>query len=840
MRNFDNFNRYLDNNNMPLHGCVQFMVKDGNTVAPIYDVDGTALNNPILTDIYGRTQHQVCIDSDVTAYFYSYVGNGDYATEQDIDTSDVTKWSLQFTSEDIDSTNITVTSDSVICIPNMTSLRSLDIATVPSVASKKVITLLGYYALGDKEPINYVWDAESVANDNSGSVIKSNDLITGRWIMVQPTEHCDSRHFGVFPSASYNMNDQTYNITQLFNYCNTCNIRPYFNGSADKRWFKYTNLNVTADVVDITDESRFYDLGTSTITADWNGNPRFAQRNTNVVASNVKTSWNAKTYTSYKHVVLDAYTPQANWQDATIDITYSPCFGYSFNHCVLSENANLGSDYVNDVHNTFTNCKLNERMFITTGANIANLAGKCTNCQIDMDDFRDNMWLYKQIRLTSDANAFFDYRDMPNVGKPIDSFTDNAIVAESVYISNLKNLITNYTVLDTLNGQINTFNLENVTGYYNVPANTTVVLNNCSVKLKLEANSSVLANSSQIVLTEDNPGANLTLRNSTITGDDSVHYIFASVISYSSVIGINIQAQNSNIKDSTINKQYTMIAEAGTERTVTFNGAQVAVSHFIHGYFDNNAFSGKLKIDGNSASTIYSASHVLVDNLVFINNRSSLASNYAWEIVRLGAMNSDALNSYEFANNKGGFECSLTLTHVPVALMNVGQSNGQLQLTQDMTGALAQCILGVYQRATNISGDADNPAYADDFSSYFTKMRMFVIGQYDAAVNLEFTVIDDPSDGTSAMKIQPNLPYTAAGANRVAYMRTPSTVHARLSTYSKYSTVDNSANFVIADLGKDPSSTTDEWQIRNFNLGEIGTVPTQSETLELSLRIRQI
>lgn len=834
MRNFDNWNRYLDNNNMPLHGCVQFMVKDGNTNAPIYDVDGTALNNPILTDIYGRTQHQVCIDTDVTAYFYSYIGNGDYATELEIDTSDVTKWSLQFTSEDIDSTKITVTSDSVMCIPNMTSLRSLDIDSVPSIASNKVITLLGYNSLGDKEPINYIWNAESTATDNNGSVIKSNDLITGRWLMVQPTEHCDSRHFGVFPSASYNMDDQTYGITQLFNYCNTCNIRPYFNGSADKRWFKYTNLNVSADVVDITDESRFYDLGTSTITAEWNGNPHFVQRNTNVVASNVKTSWNAKTYTSYKNVVLDAYTPQSNWQDANINITYTPCYGYNFNHCVLSNNANIGSDNVNDVHNTFNNCKLNERMFITAGANIANLIGKCTSCQADINDFSNNMWLYKQIRLTSDVNAFLDYRDMLNVGKPIESYA-TSLSSATVYISNLYNDINTYYALETLNSQITTFNLDNVIGYYNAPINSTVILNNCSVKLKLEANVTLIANNSQIVLTNDNPGANITLRNSTISGDDDTHYVIANFVSYSSVIGINVQAQNSNVKDSTINKQYSIIAEPGTSRDVIYNGSTVVVSHFIHGYFDNNTFNGKFKINGNSAYDMYAATNALVDNLVFINNRSSLASNNAWTITRLGAMNSDALNAYEFTNNKGGFECSLTLTNVPVAIMNIAQSNGQLLLTQDLLHDATSSIIGVYQSASNVSS-----VYVDDYSKYFTKMRLFVIGQIDAVVNLEFEVIDDPSDGSTDMKIQPNVPYTVAGANRVAYMRTPSTVRARLSTYSKYSNVDNTANFIIPDLAKDPNSTIDEWQIRNFNLGEIGVEPTASETLELSLNIRQI
>ena len=49
MRNFDNWNRYQDNSGNVLRGCVQFNVKDGDTVAPIYDSDGTPLDNPQLT-----------------------------------------------------------------------------------------------------------------------------------------------------------------------------------------------------------------------------------------------------------------------------------------------------------------------------------------------------------------------------------------------------------------------------------------------------------------------------------------------------------------------------------------------------------------------------------------------------------------------------------------------------------------------------------------------------------------------------------------------------------------------------------------------------------------------
>lgn len=839
MRTWDNWNRYQDNSRQPLHGCIQFMVKDGNTAAPIFDVDGTALDNPILTDEYGRTEHQVCINQDVTVYFYKYIGQGRWSDELDIDTSDVSKWSLQYTSEDMFNQSVSISSDAAMCVSNMSDLRGLAIDTVPTVNGIKVITLLGYNSLGDKEPINYVWNANSTTADDGGSVIKNDDLITGRWIMVQPTEHCDSRHFGVFPSNSNNMSDQTYQITKLFAYCNTKSIRPFFNGSADYRWFKYTNLNVSADVIDITDDSRFYDLGSNTITGEWNGNPKFVQKNTAIVAKNVKTSWTASHYTGYKNVIIDAYSDQKVWQDANVDIQISPLYGYSFTHCVLSENANIGSDNVNDVHNTFVNCKLNERMFITSGANVVNLAGKCTDCQIDMDDFRDNMWLYKQIRFTEDSNPFFDYRDMPNVGTPIDSYAANKVVADTVAISNLKNLITNYTPLNTLNGQVTTFNLDNVTGYFNAPAGCSVILNNCSVKLKLEAGAAVTAKSSQIVLTEDNPGVTITLRDSTLTGDNTVHYICGGFTSYSSVIGVSIQSQNSVVKDSQINGQFTMLAEVGTSRTVAFQGQSVEVSHFIHGYFDNNIFNGKFKIDGQSAATIYSATHALVDSLVFQNNRSNLASLDAWEITRLGAMNSDALNAYTFMNNSGGFECSMTMTHVPVLKQNLGQSNGEMLLTNDLAGDLTPSIIGVWQSATNVSV-TDTPSYADDFTKYFAKMRMFIIGQYDAVAELEFSLIDDPSDGTADMKLQANLPYTVAGANLTAFMRTPSTVQARLSTYSKYSSVDNSANFVIADLGKDPNSLTDEWQIRNFNLGHIGQPLGNDKTLELSLRIRQL
>ena len=213
-RNFDTWNRYLDNNNKPLHGCVMFNVKDGNTAANIYDSDNTPLSNPIITDMAGRTLHQVFVDSDVIAYFYKYIGTGEFNTGLDIDINDDSKWTLQFTVESINDILAHISTDSVICIENMAALRALDVSTVPVINGTKVITLLGYDSIGDKEPVNYIWNPSLTDNDDNGAVIQGPNL-TGRWVMVKPVEHLDCRHYGIFPQNTTNFNAQSFPFTAV-------------------------------------------------------------------------------------------------------------------------------------------------------------------------------------------------------------------------------------------------------------------------------------------------------------------------------------------------------------------------------------------------------------------------------------------------------------------------------------------------------------------------------------------------------------------------------------------------------------------------------------------------
>lgn len=847
MRSFDTWLRYRDNDNHYLHGCIQFMVKDGNTSAPIYDQDGVELDNPQITDEYGRTEHQVFIEEDVTAYFYKYIGTGSLEQEQadGIDTNDPSKWALQYTCENQSEYNLHLTSDAAMCVPSIAALRGLDVETVPLIGNAKVITLLGYNSVGDKEPINYVWVSGSTAQDNGGSTIACDDVITGRWIMVQPTEHCDTRHFGAFPQNSYNCPDQSYMIGQCCVYCMLHGLRPFFNGSMDYRWFKYSNMNVICDGYDVTPDTRFYDAGNNTFQGDWNGDPRFTLGNTNVVgAKNVKTSWNAKSYTGYKNVIIDQQATQKNWQDAHIDIQISPLYGYNFTHCTFEPNGNIGSDNVNGVNNTFNNCILNEKMFILDGDYSVSLAGLCTNCQIDPDDFRNAMWLYKEIRCTMDPQPFFDYRDFPNVGKPYNNYAANVITSDTIWVSNLKNANANKVTLSKLDNQTAII-FENCTGWYAIPASIpNVIIKDSSVKLNPGANQTIqVTNSSIEIGVMPNEGTvNLSLRDSTLSGSSGYFNMFAS---YSSIISTAVSAKNTLLKDSQINAEYRLKPEPGTARTVSWMSQTATVSHFIHGYIDNNIFNGKLVIDGAAVYPEYGTNQVLAEGLVIQNNRSNLGSLDAWQITRtVGCMNSDQLNSYTYVNNTGGFECKTSLTHVPIipgGTLITPSYNGQL------TETLGQLIESV--RWAQDIGTGGTVSYADNMSCYFTKMRMFVIGLYDTKVDIEITVDDNPApggqrSGSDPIYVGPNCTYVAEGGTVYNYMTAnygPSKVQATLSTYSKYQdgTIDHQHTFIVADLAKDPSSITEEWQIRNFILGK-GPGWFSGTSVNINLSFRQM
>ena len=655
------------------------MVKDGTTVAPIFDSDGTALDNPQLTDIYGRTQHQVFIDEDCVAYFYKYIGNGIWSAQEGINTSDQTKWSLQYTIENQNSISRNISSTGTYCVSTINDLRLLDIEDVPEINGIKVITLLGYNKLGDKEPINYYWDPESTDPDNEGSVIKYEYEITGRWIMVQPTHHCDSRHFGVFPSNSYNTTEQTYRLSNLFEYCNSKGISPFLDTVGDYIWYRYRNLTVASNNPIIVSKGiQFYDETDSTITGEWQGNPHFVQRNTNLIAKNVKTSWDAKSYTGYENVIIDKYTDQKNWQGAHID-TRMLIYGFNFDNCTFEENGNIGSDNNNSINNTFNNCKLTERMFVTSGDYTVSLAGLCTNCQIDMDDFRNNMWLYKMIRQTMDGNAFFDFRDMPNVGKPINNWATNKITSNVISIANLKNIIqgTRYQ-LDNLGGQVISYIMEDCTGYYQVPANTSLTLNNCNVKLRLAAGVNLFVTNGTVEIDDYSYAGSLgtvSLNSTTIAAPTTIKYKCVSLSSrdstinmkfdvtsngayYNTVIAQDQECAYADVKDCNVGANFILYGITGDDiQFPIYNeaGQVTAIVHttrYVNGTFKDNYVSGQFILGAPDTNEHY-VTNWLARGLAITNNYGLSQAPIA--INRGMSTHYEQYNIYTYQDNKGTF-----------------------------------------------------------------------------------------------------------------------------------------------------------------------------------------
>lgn len=352
-RDFDNHDVYFDLNGKPLHGCAQFNLKDGSTPAQIYDSDHTPISNPQLLDAYGKTGQQVFVNADVRAFFYQYVGEGPMASvieEDGIDVSDEATWRLLYTVESAAIDERSISGESSMGIPDIEALRALDPSEVPEIYGHKVVCLQGYYEAGDCEPVWYVWDEDSMLYDDNGSVIQGSVELTGRWILVQPTEHCDSRHFGIFPQDSVDTEiDHSTRITQLLSYCNAHSVRPFFNGSPSYPYFVYENAAYNSrNPVDVSEGTVFVDRGTRNVFyGEWNGNPYFYNAKTVVNSATVRNSWHFMSYgpdTAY--YIVDSDSAPVLLEGMSVKLEVSPASGSQFVDCEIESNEKIAGRVV--------------------------------------------------------------------------------------------------------------------------------------------------------------------------------------------------------------------------------------------------------------------------------------------------------------------------------------------------------------------------------------------------------------------------------------------------------------------------------------------------------------
>ena len=408
LRNFDNWNRYLDNKGNILHGKIYFCYKDSNTVAPIYDSDGTELANPIFTDIYGRTSKQVFLQSgkDILVYFYKWIGQGSMTDD------DPSNWSLQYTSESMNAFSLDFGDfNAAVTVANMTELRKLDPSLIPQNADgKSIICLLGYNKTGDKEPVYYVWNSASNATDNAGSVIAWNSSASGRWIMVDPSYVIDSKHFGIFPHAAFaDSTDDTTQIIRLMEYANDKGLHAYFAGGQEAKYFNVNNYTINSDIsLFVNPYTLFRCDGNVTINSDIEGSKNqlaVIYDNEATITINCKegyTAWLEANGTVNASEVIHINSDPAlamTYSDITCYITHD-CNGHIFRNCQIFANSVINST------NTWYNCTMKESFFTDAGKSVQVFY----DCIYPLEDWpTTSTWIYYK---NSEGKAIIDFGDM--------------------------------------------------------------------------------------------------------------------------------------------------------------------------------------------------------------------------------------------------------------------------------------------------------------------------------------------------------------------------------------------------------------------------------------------
>ena len=681
MRNFDIWNRYTDNKGNPLHGCVMFNVFGGNTPAPIYDSEGTAIDNPQLTDYYGRTGTQVFVDSDITAYFYKYIGTGIWNTELDIDVSDDTKWSLQYSVDSKEDVTASIVSDTAVCIPSIQALRTVDPDNIPEVNGIKVITLLGYNTVGDKEPINYVWKESSVATDNNGSVIQG-ERAQGRWIMVQPTEHCDSRHFGIFPANSLvTAVDKTSDFRNLVEYCNSVGIRPFLNAGIDYKYFKFTSsATVECPVIDMANSPiiDFYDG--FTLKSEINGDFRCNTATLNLFANYAKASWNLKTLNKKNGLLPAAYVVNTSVYSTNVktfagwNIDFrANSSGYTLQQCHVTGNGILTDNTFNtctfdvtgtvSTNNGFTNCVLNEYMFNGDQVQTAT----CVNCVVNAEDFRHKPYMFMCLNWLG-GNYILDYQ---NIHAASGMFMNIALDTDT----QIHNLICNGTNNFQESGNQHTYTFENVRGNIRLTNNATgnyYKFVNCQVNITNGyPNREMYFNfvNSDVVM-DGAPNATVFCQGGTVTLNGSSYKQISlrdttlsstgtgitvdGMSAYSSSILVPVSSESTVYKDCQLNGQVTLrkrtLNEGIYRSAADIYGNVVSDTYYniIDGYIDNCIVNGQIVLQPTGTNT-------LVFGLIITHNTANIQnplvipnnSNYWAEI--------DELHYYVISDNAGGF-----------------------------------------------------------------------------------------------------------------------------------------------------------------------------------------
>lgn len=192
MTNFnDVWQVILDDNARPLIGKIEFCEPNTTTLKEIYDDTEQVTENPMYVN--KRTTHQILLgEGDYTVRYYRFIGKGNM--ESDNNEGSWFNYKTELVKGNVSSSG----TGSNAMVNTIAELKNV----VPS--DGDVISVVGYNDKFDCPRRDYVWVANSMAEDDGGYHIKSSKTTTGVWELKVPGSYIDVRWFGDIPDSTYN------------------------------------------------------------------------------------------------------------------------------------------------------------------------------------------------------------------------------------------------------------------------------------------------------------------------------------------------------------------------------------------------------------------------------------------------------------------------------------------------------------------------------------------------------------------------------------------------------------------------------------------------------------
>lgn len=693
MRQFDIRNSWLDNEGNPLVGRIWFFRKGTTVPEDITDAGGTPLANPVFTNNLGQPASQVFLEDgkDYTVQFEKYVGEGDMS-----DDTEITNWLWQYSCTDLwDVYGIQIDCDGVQAVDTVEDMKAFD----PSLLGRNMLEVLGYSELADCPPVYYYWDPDYVGPTDGGSAIAS-DVATGAWRLV-PSQfggHIDVRHFGVFGAQTRQLAEPSMGaqILKAQAYATSLGKGIYFPSiDGDSTWYNLATVQAVTDgkfdyqtyVFDDTLNPHWL-----TVTPDSELN-LYGDAVFHLISDTVRTMWGRDAANVYfeptRTLVIDSAVTTANRTVSGVTVISDVLIsGWTFDNCDLSElDGRLYSD------DTFTNCRLTQRMFwqYQQGGFTVD-----DTCLIDVGDFRD-MTLYMDLRGQQTSNLI----DMQ--GKAVTSMPPYSSVSfrNAVFV-NAAPSSASQIWLDGCSGSL-VLETQGVT----------VNVLTSSVELTLPTQiTSLSANQSNITLTLSpaiRATGSISLDKSVLVGGQS---FYCETLSCDlSTLTAPLSANNAAIARSTVNRALYVYGTLAVTDSMLYSPIRQAVTasplvcNVIRCVFGPEAFHGlSSSVSGTAVTGNW------VDNVY-------MGTGDMVQITRSGFDSDDTAHSYTFRNNVGTCESDWTdLVHFTA----VGDAK-RLQY-RDSSPVTEQGWLEFIGRNTTGNAGTTDPAV------YLTEFKLFTIG----------------------------------------------------------------------------------------------------------------